>query len=546
MKKKFYLWLMVIVITSTLKAQQPTISVIWKDSINSALPFYKERPITTLPDSSFAFVTVKYNWSTYDFEYSLVKKNMNGVTVKEQPLGPDFNINITPFMSGGGRVPSISLFLRNTPDGNFVMLLNPVPSSINTILKFTPDLNIIWKRSVQRPAISVEPPGTTYYPTDPITDLVVNTDNSLFIIHDLWVSYPGTGGPRPGQTGSFGPYKTIIQKLNSTGIPEFNKIKVPFTTVKSSAQNGYVSIEPLKIGDYPNWVDYKKIALNNFTDTGTTKAIYALNNSSGAIRSNFAFSPNRGNGGQYAALYLKITGEHILHVLDTSLNILNAVSYGRPNIYTYYSTNVQFEEDKSGGFYFYNSYFEFGNNPVNYLNLGRLDSLNRVLFSLNLPLPSSSDDVKKLIPLDGNDFLLFISPRIDDPKNPSLNVYRIRIDYANPAVNLRNSIQPAELKSFVLSSSAERKAEQLTQEAKQFSIKLLNNPSSNYFTLTITSDNDKKTALIVTDASGRTVEKRDGLPANGIIQLGSNYKTGVYFVQVLQGNKSKTLKLLKQ
>jgi hypothetical protein len=77
------------------------------------------------------------------------------------------------------------------------------------------------------------------------------------------------------------------------------------------------------------------------------------------------------------------------------------------------------------------------------------------------------------------------------------------------------------------------------------SVKAMPNPSSTHFTLTIKSNNDAAVAVTVTDVTGRVIERRANVAANVNLQLGSNYQTGVYFVEVKQGAKSEKLKLVK-
>jgi hypothetical protein len=72
------------------------------------------------------------------------------------------------------------------------------------------------------------------------------------------------------------------------------------------------------------------------------------------------------------------------------------------------------------------------------------------------------------------------------------------------------------------------------------------NPSSNYFTLTIRGGNlSEAITLQVTDALGRVVEQRTNLQTNSNIQIGSNYKPGMYLVQITQGSVHEQAKLIK-
>lgn len=45
---------------------------------------------------------------------------------------------------------------------------------------------------------------------------------------------------------------------------------------------------------------------------------------------------------------------------------------------------------------------------------------------------------------------------------------------------------------------------------------------------------------------GRMVETKLGVAPNTTLELGANYKAGIYYLQMVQGNRKRTIKLLKQ
>lgn len=71
------------------------------------------------------------------------------------------------------------------------------------------------------------------------------------------------------------------------------------------------------------------------------------------------------------------------------------------------------------------------------------------------------------------------------------------------------------------------------------------NPTNTFFTLSLQSKIATPAQLRVIDVLGRVVEQRSNLPANGMVQLGSRYETGVYFIELLQGKKRKQLTVQK-
>jgi hypothetical protein len=80
----------------------------------------------------------------------------------------------------------------------------------------------------------------------------------------------------------------------------------------------------------------------------------------------------------------------------------------------------------------------------------------------------------------------------------------------------------------------------------RFRITASPNPSPNRFTLKVSSENKDRIRLKVTDLTGRIIEVRDNLMPNQIVQIGYGYKPGVYFVQVVQGTRAASMKLIKQ
>ena len=77
------------------------------------------------------------------------------------------------------------------------------------------------------------------------------------------------------------------------------------------------------------------------------------------------------------------------------------------------------------------------------------------------------------------------------------------------------------------------------------SVRVLYNPSPNYFELRISGNAESNIQLKVYDLQGRIVETKASLQANQTLRLGTSYRAGVYLVQVQQGTQMKTMKLIK-
>lgn len=83
-------------------------------------------------------------------------------------------------------------------------------------------------------------------------------------------------------------------------------------------------------------------------------------------------------------------------------------------------------------------------------------------------------------------------------------------------------------------------------ESTGLHIKALPNPSANYFTLVINSENQvHPISLRVIDVMGRVIETREKLKSRQIFNLGSAFSPGMYIIEVRQGEERKQIKIVK-
>lgn len=75
-------------------------------------------------------------------------------------------------------------------------------------------------------------------------------------------------------------------------------------------------------------------------------------------------------------------------------------------------------------------------------------------------------------------------------------------------------------------------------------IRVLGNPSPNYFDIQINSKTDN-IRITVYDNMGRVIERQSSVPSNQIVRLGGSYQSGIYLVEIIQGTQKQTLKLVK-
>jgi hypothetical protein len=71
------------------------------------------------------------------------------------------------------------------------------------------------------------------------------------------------------------------------------------------------------------------------------------------------------------------------------------------------------------------------------------------------------------------------------------------------------------------------------------------NPSNDHFNLRIDTKNSNPITITISDVFGNILEKRERVATNSNIRVGSNFKTGVYFVTVTQGDQRKTIMVIK-
>jgi len=75
-------------------------------------------------------------------------------------------------------------------------------------------------------------------------------------------------------------------------------------------------------------------------------------------------------------------------------------------------------------------------------------------------------------------------------------------------------------------------------------VKVYPNPSSEYFSVLLPNENNEKTQLRLIDLSGRVVKAITNIPGN-TVQFGQELTTGVYLLEVKDGDKRSVVKLIK-
>ena len=80
---------------------------------------------------------------------------------------------------------------------------------------------------------------------------------------------------------------------------------------------------------------------------------------------------------------------------------------------------------------------------------------------------------------------------------------------------------------------------------EEFPVRILSNPSPNYFELQVSGKAGNNIQLRVYDLQGRMVETKASLQSNQTLRLGTFYSPGIYLVQIIQGTQMQTIRLIK-
>ena len=83
------------------------------------------------------------------------------------------------------------------------------------------------------------------------------------------------------------------------------------------------------------------------------------------------------------------------------------------------------------------------------------------------------------------------------------------------------------------------------KENDPFTVQVIGNPSTTFFTLKLQSMRSQTIQLRVTDATGRMVDSRANNQPNSTVQIGHQYAPGTYFVELIQGADRKVVQLMK-
>lgn len=94
-------------------------------------------------------------------------------------------------------------------------------------------------------------------------------------------------------------------------------------------------------------------------------------------------------------------------------------------------------------------------------------------------------------------------------------------------------------------TSTQLTTEEAMKQDDPFTVQVIGNPSTSFFTLKLQSQRTQTIQLRVTDATGRMVDSRANNQPNSTVQIGHQYAPGTYFVELTQGADRKVVQLMK-
>ncbi len=86
---------------------------------------------------------------------------------------------------------------------------------------------------------------------------------------------------------------------------------------------------------------------------------------------------------------------------------------------------------------------------------------------------------------------------------------------------------------------------EIEQNVERLTVQTISNPAPAFFTLVTRSNNPNAIQLRVFNVLGKVVEVRNNVAANATLQLGQNYRPGMYYAEVVQGKERVIIKLIK-
>jgi hypothetical protein len=175
---------------------------------------------------------------------------------------------------------------------------------------------------------------------------------------------------------------------------------------------------------------------------------------------------------------------------------------------------------------------------------------NQLSFSIMRSI--SANNLKAMLPIHTETGKLVSIARDGQPLPFSTQTIK-GIDYAFFAaapgtVSYTASYQPSSVEKTPSIKNHQKSPREKSKDStggRPFYVNVMPNPGLSYFNVVMNSSDAEPATVKVSDVSGRILESYDKITSTGILRIGQKWRSGTYFVDVMQGRKSKVIKVIK-
>ncbi|MBL7740015.1 MAG: Ig-like domain-containing protein, partial [Chitinophagaceae bacterium] len=125
--------------------------------------------------------------------------------------------------------------------------------------------------------------------------------------------------------------------------------------------------------------------------------------------------------------------------------------------------------------------------------------------------------------------------------NAAAGIHNYVATYSDPGARVAVASQPA------VTAEQAKPAETTESEAlgDKLYVQVSPNPSRDQFGILIASNDAAPVSVTILNMYGQVVEQKQRIASTGILRIGQSWTSGVYFAEVVQGNKKKVVRLVK-
>lgn len=132
--------------------------------------------------------------------------------------------------------------------------------------------------------------------------------------------------------------------------------------------------------------------------------------------------------------------------------------------------------------------------------------------------------------------------RAERSGNGKDRIYTIKINCIDQSGNIATRTTTVN----VAHDNSNEKGNEITNlKTKGFMFNVFNNPTSNYFSVSVDAKKTQDILLRIIDLTGNVLETKSNVTPGHLLKVGNNLKPGVYIIEVTQGNFKDQIKVLK-